>query len=62
MECVPDSKPVTANIWATQQTPSNLETQKCPELITQENLYTTSNDRFVTGEGKFFLEKFFFYF
>ena len=61
MECVPDSKPVTANIWATPQTPSNLDTQKCPKLITQENMYTSNNDRFVTGEGKFFLEKFFYF-
>ena len=52
LKCVPKNAPTTANIWATPQTPSNLEAQKCPELVTQESMYASNNDRFVTNEGK----------
>ena len=53
-KCIPKNSPTTANIWATPQTPAQIENERCPSLITQSMMYSASNNRLLLGEGKLF--------
>ena len=48
-QCVPDSEAI---LWENEK-PDSIHSQKCPALVTDVDMFTTSDNRFVQFEGAF---------